>query len=427
MRLALALTVLVSTALAAQQGAEDVPQWRGRLRDGGASAFVEPAAWPDRLTRRWRVEVGEGYSSPLIVGPTVFVFSRQDGREILRALDAATGAERWQAGYAAPYTPSPPTVAHGSGPKATPLAHEGKVFTLGISGILAAFDGQTGRLLWRTEAPAEPPYFSAASSPLGVPGLVIVHPGNYEALTAFDVSSGAVKWKTGAGGAFMSPTLATLQGVPQVVSVTQAGVMSVTPSDGRMLWEYPWPGGKQGGIMPTVHGDQVIVSAAGSGVMAAPSRAARRRVDGGESVGDRRRGNVPQPPGGCGRDAVRVLDPARGQLFALDMRDGHMRWLGPPRQATNVAVTKAGNFLLLLEDDGELIVAWANKNAFDPVKRYTVGRGRHLGPAGRLGPADLDSRRKHTDDVDARSESLRSRGVVGRWPWSLGGSSDSHS
>ncbi len=76
-----------------------MPQWRGRLRDGGASAFVEPAAWPDRLTRRWRVEVGEGYSSPLIVGPTVFVFSRQDGREILRALDAATGAERWQAGY----------------------------------------------------------------------------------------------------------------------------------------------------------------------------------------------------------------------------------------------------------------------------------------------------------------------------------------
>ena len=49
--------------------------------------------------------------------------------------------------------------------------------------------------------------------------------------------------------------------------------------------------------------------------------------------------------------------------------------LGRPRQATNVAVTKAGNFLLLLEDDGELIVAWANKNAFDPVKTYTVGQG----------------------------------------------------
>src|SRR5688500_16365311 len=271
----LALCLVLATAVAAQQRPEDVPQWRGRLRDGGASAFVEPASWPDALKRGRPGGVGGGEWSPLgggspalVVGSTVFVFSRQGGREVLRALEIATGAERWQAGYSALYAPSPPTVAHGSGPKATPLAHEGKVFTLGISGILAAFDAQTGKPLWRTDAPAEAPYFSAASSPLGVPGLVIVHPGNYEALTAFDVSSGAVKWKTGAGGFFMSPTLATLRGVLQVISVTQAGVMSVTPSDGHLLWEYPWPGGKQGGIMPTVHGDQVIVSAGGSGVIA---------------------------------------------------------------------------------------------------------------------------------------------------------------
>ena len=50
-----------------------------------------------------------------------------------------------------------------------------------------------------------------------------------------------------------------------------------------------------------------------------------------------------------------------------------MRWLGPPRQATNVAVTKAGSFLLLLQDDGELIVAFANNNQFEPLKRYKVG------------------------------------------------------
>ena len=322
MRLAWLLCLVLVTVVAAQQP-EDVPQWRGRLRDGGASAFVEPAAWPDRLTRRWRVEVGEGYSSPLVVGPTVFVFSRQDGREILRALDAATGAERWQAGYDAPYTPSPPTVAHGSGPKATPLAHEGKVFTLGISGILPAFDGQTGRLLWRTEAPAEAPYFSAASSPLGVPGLVIVHPGNYEALTAFDVSSGAVKWKTGRRRSFfMSPTLATLQGVPQVVSVTQAGVMSVTPSDGRHAVGVPMArrqAGRHHANRARRSGDRQRRGLRRDGP---PSGAARRRVDGGEGLGNRRRGDVPQPPGGGGRDAVRVLDQSQGSALCA----GHARW-----------------------------------------------------------------------------------------------------
>ena len=170
----LVLCLLAVSVATAQQDPGDVPQWRGRARDGGASAFAEPAAWPEALTRRWRVEVGEGYASPLLVGSTVYVFVRQDGREILRALDAATGAQRWQTGYDAPYTPSPPTAEHGSGPKATPLAHEGKVFTLGVSGILAAFDAQSGRLVWRTEAPAEAPYFSAASSPLGLPGRAFV-------------------------------------------------------------------------------------------------------------------------------------------------------------------------------------------------------------------------------------------------------------
>lgn len=173
----------------------------------------------------------------------------------------------------------------------------------------------------------------------------------------------------------MSPTLATLQGVPQVVSVTQAGVMSVSPSSGGMLWEYAWPGGKQGGIMPTVHGDQVVVSASGSGVMAL-----RPALRGGAWTVEKiwETSDVVMylsHPVVVGETMYGFSTKARGQLFALDMRDGHIRWLGPANQATNIAVTKAGNFLLLLEDDGELVVAWANNNAFDPVKQYAVGEG----------------------------------------------------
>ena len=347
-----------------------MPQWRGRLRDGGARAFVEPASWPDALKRGWGVEVGEGYSSPLIVGSTVFVFSRQDGREVLRALDIATGAERWQAGYAASYTPSPPTIVHGyrtqgdttrarrQGVHTRDQWHPGRVRRPDRQAALASAKTPLGENL----------IFSAASSPLGVPGLVIVHPGNYEALTAFDVSSGAVEWKTGAGGFFMSPTLATLRGVPQVISVTQAGVMSVTPSDGHLLWEYPVARRQAGRRRADLTGDQVIVSAGGSGVTAL-----RPSLRGGtwtvEKVWETADAEMYlSHPVVVDETLYGFSTKARGQLFALDMRDGHTRWLGPPRQATNVAVTKAGNFLLLLEDDGELIVAWANNNAFDPVK-----------------------------------------------------------
>jgi hypothetical protein len=195
-------TLATCSICVAQGGPLDHQQWRGQHRDGSASGFLEPATWPDALTRRWRVEVGEGYASPLVVGNIVYVFSRREGREVLSALDASTGLQLWQSGYEAPYTPSSPAAAHGSGPKATPLFHDGKIITLGISGIVAAFDSQGGTMLWRTAEPTEVPFFSAASSPVGEGSLAIMHPGNYGPLTAFEVSSGTVSWATGGNGFF---------------------------------------------------------------------------------------------------------------------------------------------------------------------------------------------------------------------------------
>ena len=66
--------VLCCAAVGCPTGAsrpDDYPQWRGQNRDGSASAFVEPAAWPDTLVRKWNVHVGEGYATPLVVGKTV--------------------------------------------------------------------------------------------------------------------------------------------------------------------------------------------------------------------------------------------------------------------------------------------------------------------------------------------------------------------
>jgi outer membrane protein assembly factor BamB len=61
-----------------------------------------------------------------------------------------------------------------------------------------------------------------------------------------------------------------------------------------------------------------------------------------------------------------------GQFFALDARSGAVLWLGPPREAANTAVAKAGELLFLLNDDAELIVARASRTGLVPLKRYTV-------------------------------------------------------
>jgi outer membrane protein assembly factor BamB len=370
--LASTLLIALATTAAGQNAPQDYPQWRGRNGDGSAAAFVRPSTWPDVLRRGWRVDVGEGYATPLVVGDTVYVFTRREGNEVAAALDAATGKERWRSSYPAPYTPSSPTVAHGSGPKATPLFHDGKLFTVGITGIVTAFDATTGRRLWQTPAPPEPPFYSAASSPVAASGVVIVHPGNYGPLTAFDVNTGAITWVAGAGGFFMSPLVVTLAGAEQVVSVTQEGVIGVAPADGTVLWRYPWPGGGMGGTMPVAYGDTILVSAGGNGVTAL--RPIRR--DGTWTVETIWQTNdvsmyLSNPV--VVRDALYGLSQrSSGQYFALDARSGTVLWLGPPRQATNTAVVKAGDLLFLLNDDGELIVAKASRDAFEPLKRYTV-------------------------------------------------------
>ncbi|HEU4688659.1 MAG TPA: PQQ-binding-like beta-propeller repeat protein, partial [Vicinamibacterales bacterium] len=165
--LACALLIAISVPAAGQNAPQDYPQWRGRNGDGSASAFVPPSPWPDMLTRDWQVDVGEGYATPLVVGDAVYVFTRREGNEVVAALDVATGAERWRSSYPLPYTPNSPTKAHGAGPKATPLFHEGKLFTVGITGIVSAFDASDGNRLWQTDAPAEVPFYSAAASPVG--------------------------------------------------------------------------------------------------------------------------------------------------------------------------------------------------------------------------------------------------------------------
>ena len=85
-----------TAVVAAQNAGSDWPQWRGPRRDGTLTAFTEPKAWPDTLTQRWKITVGEGYSTPILVGNRVYQFSRQGENEVMRAIDAATGKVVWE-------------------------------------------------------------------------------------------------------------------------------------------------------------------------------------------------------------------------------------------------------------------------------------------------------------------------------------------
>src|SRR3954463_2078012 len=95
-----ALVALIGAAtmtalVTAQKAGGDWPQWRGPNRDGTVATFAEPKSWPDQLTRRWKIEIGTGYATPIVVGNRVYAFSRQQDNEVMRAVEADTGKIIW--------------------------------------------------------------------------------------------------------------------------------------------------------------------------------------------------------------------------------------------------------------------------------------------------------------------------------------------
>jgi outer membrane protein assembly factor BamB len=112
-------------------------------------------------------------------------------------------------------------------------------------------------------------------SPVGEGELVFVHPGNHGPLTAFDAKTGAVRWSAPDRAAYASPIIVELDGVRQVVTMTDNSVLGVSVPDGAPLWEHAWPlRGTPSAITPIQHGGTLIVSSQGTGIAAL--RPARR-------------------------------------------------------------------------------------------------------------------------------------------------------
>jgi outer membrane protein assembly factor BamB len=228
--------------------AQDWPGWRGPNRQAKVADFKAPAAWPKELARQWQVTVGEGVATPALVGDRLYVFARQEGQEVTRCLDAATGKELWQERYDSLGATGP---AQGfSGPRSSPVVSQGKVVTLGVRGVLSCRDAATGKLLWRKDDFQAWPNFFVASSPLVVEGLVVAQLGGRDngALVAYDLVSGAERWRwSGSSPAYASPVILTVGGDKLVFAQTENSQVAVQAADGKVVWESAGAGAAEGG------------------------------------------------------------------------------------------------------------------------------------------------------------------------------------
>src|SRR6202030_3971382 len=89
--------------------------------------------------------------------------------------------------------------------------------------------------------------------PVAADGMVVVLLGTNGdgAVAAYDAKSGAQKWIwKGDGPAYASPVITEIDGVKQVVTLTQKNAVGLSLASGELLWKIDCPG-RSGMNIPT--------------------------------------------------------------------------------------------------------------------------------------------------------------------------------
>ena len=374
----LALDVDEPTALpAALPAAEAEPEWpgfRGPGRDSvipGVRIETDWSASPP--VEIWRRPVGPGWSSFAVHGDRFYTQEQHGDDEVVSCYDVTTGEPVWQHRYAARFWE-----AHaGAGPRGTPTLSDGRVYTFGATGILNVLDAGDGAIVWTRDAASDTdvvmPYWGLASSPLVVDDVVVVAVAGQ--LAAYDLDTGEPRWFGPDGGdGYSSPHLLTLDGIPQVVLPNKAGVISVLPADGALLWEHSWPSASRI-VQPALTADGGLLIGTGDGIGMRRIAVARRA--GGWSTEERWTSTRLKPEF---NDFVVHEGHAFGFdgtiLACMDVEDGERKWKGGRYGSGQLVLLADQDVLLVVSEQGELALVAASPGRFEELARFAAITGK---------------------------------------------------
>ncbi len=366
--LALALIVPAGATLAA-----DWPHWRGPQRAGLTTELSgwSGTAWAVRQPA-WNVSLGQGSTSPLVVGDRVYTAGWGGEKDHVYCLDTATGKTVWEQAY-----PAPRFGRHAMGdqnfysgisasPEYDPAT--GYLYTLGADGALHCWNTKEGgKPVWNLNlydqygVPRRPQAtrrggshrdYGYTSAPLVHQDWLIVEVGDDEgALMAFDKRTGERRWASESkvpAGHSGGPVPVTVEGVPCVAVYTLQGLLVTRldpPNAGKTVAEYEWITDFANNIpTPAVHGSSVLLTSNYN-----QRKIARLDVT---LSGAKKAWEQPLSSGVCSPVVYKghVYFASRG-LKCFDFNSGELKWEGG--RFGDVAS-------LVVTGDGRLVV-WANE------------------------------------------------------------------
>ena len=375
-RMAFLAPALIFMSVTPRVSAQDWPQWRGPNRDDKAPDFTAPKTWPQELHQQWKVTVGQADASPALVAGKLYVFTRQEDKEVVQCLNAADGKEIWNYKYDVLAINGPAAREH-AGPRSSPTVADGKVVTLGVRGVLTCLDAADGKLLWQKNDIHGWPMFFTAMSPLVVNGLCVAQLGGKAdgAIVAYDLKSGDEKWKwTGDGTAYASPIAMSVGDSKLIIAQTDKRIVALNATDGKLAWEAPFQGSGMGGYnaaTPVVDGQTLIYTGAGRGAIAV-----QFDQQGGTISAKQLWTNKDVSPRFCSpvlKDGLLFGLSEKGAFYCLNAKTGETAWQeSDAHRGAFGSILDAGSELVALTPKSHLIVFQPSDKAYTEVANIKV-------------------------------------------------------
>ena len=373
------------------------PQWRGPAGSGFVPPGVAvPAVLPAEPRIVWKQPVGHGHGSPVVSDGRVYHLDTQDNKEIVHAVDAATGQTIWSV----PLDDVHKDKQSEAGPRGTPLVDGNRVYVQSCRGEFRCLDVADGRTIWRVNFVAD---FKADfigekgtapgasrhgynGSPVIVGDRIIVGVGGREgaSVVCFSKRDGTVIWTSqndvpGYGG----PVVARVAGIDQVLMFTAEAVIGLRLDNGALLWRVPVKTSYGRHVAsPIVVGDLVLIGSHQAGLMALQIS---RDGDGckAETAWLEKRNAINFSSPVVVDGYVYGLGPA-GMMFCVNARTGVEQWTleisrgGLNAQAQFIVMNQT---ILTLTDSGELFLVAADPAAARVVSRLQVAGNTWCNPA----------------------------------------------
>lgn len=235
---AAASVTILFTAFTAR--AADWPGWQGPNRDAKSPDTGLLKQWPATGPKLlWKLSgIGTGFSSPSIVGDTVYVTGDIEGQLMLSAI-STDGKLKGKANCGPGYSDE----KRFPGSRSSPVIDGDRVYLISADGLVGCYDARTGESRWTrkmSEFGGSAPRWGYSESVLIHNDLAIITPGGGQCIVALNKQTGANVW---ASKGFSTPAhygsiiFVDYKGAQMLVAGTGGGLVCVDPQNGTLLYQ----------------------------------------------------------------------------------------------------------------------------------------------------------------------------------------------